>query len=206
MYARSTTFKDRPEAIDDAITLVRDEVMPAVREMAGCVGLSMLVDRTSGSCIVTTAWASLPDLESSAPRVAPMRDRAHRLFGTRPEIRVWEIAVLHRAHHIGDGAVARVTWSGLPRDRMDDHRELFASHVLPRLEQLPGFCSASLLMDRDTGLATVAVVHDSQAALERNRSASLELRAETLRRLPAELLDVAEFEVPLAHLRVPETV
>ena len=66
MYARSTTFKDRPEAIDDAITLVRDEVMPAVQEMEGCVGLSMLVDRTSGSCIITTAWASLPDLESSA--------------------------------------------------------------------------------------------------------------------------------------------
>lgn len=206
MYARSTTFKDRPEAIDDAITLVRDEVMPAVQEMEGCIGLSMLVDRTSGSCIVTTAWASLPDLESSAPRVAPMRDRAHRLFGTRPEIRVWEIAVLHRAHTVGEGAVARVTWSRLPRDRMDDHRELFASHVLPQVELLPGFCSASLLMDRDTGLATVAVVYDSQDALERNRPAALDLRSQTLQRLPAEFLDVAEFEVPLAHLRVPETV
>jgi heme-degrading monooxygenase HmoA len=206
VYARSTTFKDRREAIDDAITMVRDEVMPAVQEMEGCVGLSMLVDRTSGSCIVTTAWASLPDLESSAPRVAPLRDRAHRLFGSRPEIAVWEIAVLHRAHSIGDGACARVTWSRLPRDRMDDHRELFASHVLPQVEQLPGFCSASLLMDRDTGLATLAVVYESLQALERNRSASLELRAETLRRLPAEFLDVAEFEVPLAHLRVPETV
>jgi quinol monooxygenase YgiN len=206
VYARSTTFKDRPEAIDDAISMVQAEVMPAVQDMAGCVGLSMLVDRSSGSCIVTTAWASWPDLESSAPRVAPMRDRAHRLFGTRPEIRVWEIAVLHRAHHTGDGAVARVTWSRLPRDRMDDHRELFASHVLPQVEQLTGFCSASMLMDRDTGLATAAVVYDSQDMLARNRQASLELRAQAMQGLPAEFLDVAEFEVPLAHLRVPETV
>lgn len=206
MYARSTTFKDRPEAVDDAITLVRDEVMPAVREMEGCVGLSMLVDRTSGSCIVTTAWASLPDLESSAPRVAPLRDRAHRLFGTRPEIAVWEIAVLHRAHHVGEGACARVTWSRLQREQMDEHLDSFTTNLLPQVEQLPGFCSVSLLMDRDTGLATVAVVYDSREALERNRSASLELRAQQMRRLPAEFLDVAEFEVPLAHLRVPETV
>ena len=206
MYARSTTFKDRPEAIDDAITMVRDEVMPAVQEMEGCVGLSMLVDRTSGSCIVTTAWASLPDLESSAPRVAPLRDRAHRLFGTRPEIAVWEIAVLHRAHAVGEGAFARVTWLRLQPDQMDEHRELFASQVLPQVEQLPGFCSASLLMDRTTRRATVAVVYDSREALDRNRSAAADLRADAMRRLPSELLDVAELEVPLAHLRVPETV
>ena len=43
-------------------------------------------------------------------------------------------------------------------------------------------------------------------ALERNRSAAAELRADAMRRLPTELLDVAELEVPLAHLRVPETV
>lgn len=206
MYARSTTFKDRPEAIDDAVVMVRDEVMPAVQAMEGCVGLSMLVDRTSGSCIVTTAWASLPDLESSAPRVAPLRDRAHRLFGSRPEISVWEIAVLHRAHAVGDGACARVTWSRLAHDRMDDHREMFASHLLPQVEQLPGFCSASLLMARDSGLATVAVVYDSREALEANRSAARGLREDAVRRVPSELLDVAEFEVPMAHLRVPETV
>ena len=206
MYARSTTFKDRPEAIDDAIALVRDEVMPAVQEMEGCVGLSMLVDRTSGSCIVTTAWASLPDLESSAPRVAPLHDRAHRLFGTCPEISVWEIGVLHRAHAVGAGACARVTWLRLQPEQVDDHRELFASHVLPQVEQLPGFCSASLLVDRAAGRATAAVVYDSREALERNRAAAADLRADALRSLPTELLDVAELEVPLAHLRVPETV
>jgi heme-degrading monooxygenase HmoA len=206
VYARSTTFRDRPEAIDDAIALVRDEVMPAVQDLAGCVGLSMLVDRTSGSCIVTSAWASLPDLESSAPRVAPLRDRAHQLFGSRPEVRVWEIGVLHRRHPVGEGACARVTWSRLQPAQMDEHKELFASHVLPQVEELPGFCSASLLMDRETGLAAVAVVYDSREELERNRSAALELRADAMRRLPSELLDVAEFDVPLAHLRVPETV
>jgi heme-degrading monooxygenase HmoA len=99
-----------------------------------------------------------------------------------------------------------VTWSRVQREQMEEHRELFASQILPQVERLPGFCSASLLMDRHTGRTTIAVVYESREALESNRPAALSLRAEALSRLPSELLDVAEFEVALAHLRVPETV
>ncbi len=206
MYARSTTFRDRPAVIEDVIAMVRDDVEPAVQDMQGCVGLSMLVDRTSGSCIVTTAWASLPDLESSAPRVAPLRDRAHQLFGSRPEVQVWEIAVLHRQHPTGEGACARVTWLRLPRDEVDEQVEAFRTGTLPQVEQLPGFCSASLLVDRTTGRAALAVVYDSAEALATSREAATGLRTDAVRAMSGELLDVAEFDVVLAHLRVPETV
>ena len=206
MYARSTTFKDRPEALETVIAMVRDEVMPAVQEMQGCVGLSMLVDRTSGSCIVTTAWASEPDLQSSAPRVAPLRDRAHRLFGSRPEVRVWEIAVLHRAQTSGEGACARVTWLRVPPDEVDEQVAAFRTGTLPQVEQLPGFCSASLLVDRTTGRSALAVVYDSAETLAESRQAAAGLRADAVQGTPAEVVDVAEFDVVLAHLRVPETV
>ena len=206
MYARSTTFKDRPEALEAAVAMVRDEVMPAVQEMQGCVGLSMLVDRTSGSCVVTTAWASHPDLESSAPRVAPLRDRAHQLFGSRPEVRVWEIAVLHRAHTTADGACARVTWLRVPPEEVDEQVETFRTGSLPQIEELPGFCSASLLVDRTTGRSVLAVVYDSAEMLEQSRQAAMGLRAEAVSGTSSQVLDVAEFDVVLAHLRVPETV
>ena len=206
MYARSTTFRDRPEAIEDAIAMVRDEVMPAVQEMDGCVGLSMLVDRSSGSCIVTTAWASQPDLESSALKVAPLRDRAHQLFGSRPEVQLWDIALMHRAHETGDGACARVTWLRMPPEDVDRQVEDFRSSTLPQVEQLPGFCSASLLVDRTAGRSALAVVYDSADALAASRQAASGLRADAVRGTPAEVVDVAEFDVVLAHLRVPETV
>ena len=48
MHARSTTFTGRPELLETGIAVVRDEVLPAVQEVPGCVGLSMLVDRTAG--------------------------------------------------------------------------------------------------------------------------------------------------------------
>jgi heme-degrading monooxygenase HmoA len=206
MYARSTTFKDRPQVVDQGIAMVRDEVMPAVQAMDGCVGLSMLVDRVSGSCVVTSAWETEEALRASAPLVAPARDRAQRLFGSRPEVRTWEIGVLHRRSGVADGACARVTWTRVLPEQMDEHRELFGGHLLPQVEQLPGFESASMLMDRRTGHVAIAVVYESAEALAHNREAAMALRTEALRRLPTELLDVAEFEVALAHLRVPETV
>ena len=45
MYARSTTVRGDPQSVDDGIAYVRDEVMPAVQQMDGCIGLSMLADR-----------------------------------------------------------------------------------------------------------------------------------------------------------------
>jgi hypothetical protein len=206
VHARSTTFRDCPSTLDSGIELVRDELMPALLELPGCSGLSMLVGRGSGTAIVTTAWESDQALRASADAVAQLRRRASEHFGVRPSVHAWEIGLLHRAHATGPGARARVTWMRIPRRLVDTHLEAFRTVLLPRAEQLPGFCSASLLVERLTGRSALAVVYDSDASLRASREAAAELRADVVRRLSSELLDVAELDVALAHLRVPETV
>lgn len=206
MYARSTTFTDKPAAVEPAVALVRDEIMPALLEIEGCTGLSMLVDRRSGGCVVTTAWDDEDAMRASETRVAPLREKAQRLFGGRPEVRVWEIAVLHRARHVGDGACARLTWTRTEPARVQELVDVFRNEALPRIEELPGFSSTSLLVDRSSGMSALATIYDSRHALEQNRTAAAGLRERILDRLEAQLVDVAEMEVALAHLRVPETV
>ncbi|MFP5372734.1 MAG: antibiotic biosynthesis monooxygenase, partial [Actinomycetes bacterium] len=140
MYARSTTVRGDPGKVDDAIAYVRDEVMPAVQAMSGCVGLSMLCDRNAGRCIVTTAWADDTAMHATEEAVRPMRDRVREVFGGDVEVNEWEIALLHRMHEAPDGACTRVTWTrGDPAD-MDRITDTFRMALLPRLEDLDGFC------------------------------------------------------------------
>ena len=206
MYARSTTLRGRPEAISAGIAMVRDEVMPAVQAMDGCVGLSMLVDRDTGGAIVTTAWQDEQTLRDSELRTGALRDRAQQVFGARPEVRTWEIAVLHRLRPTDVGACARVTWTVIEPDLLEQQLDVFRHQALPRMEDLEGFCSASLLVDRQTGRGAVATTYESAEAMRSTREAASDLRADIAARMGGQVLDVAEFEVALAHLRVPETV
>ena len=70
-----------PASVDATTAYVRDEVMPTVREMDGCVGLSMLADRDTGRCIVTTSWRDEAALHSSADDVRPSAERTAELLG-----------------------------------------------------------------------------------------------------------------------------
>ncbi|OMC52563.1 hypothetical protein A5745_01180 [Mycobacterium sp. IS-2888] len=206
MYARSTTIQAQPSSIDAGIAHVRDEVMPALQGMPGCVGVSLLVDRRSGRCIATSAWESDEALRGSADHVTPIRDRAAEMFGGTADVEQWEIAVLHRDHRAPEGAGVRATWVKVPADQMDQGIEYYKSSVLPQLESLDGFCSASLMIDRESGRGVSSATFDSLDAMERNRDRATELKNSSMQEVSGEELDEGEFELALAHLRVPELV
>ncbi|MGY1643534.1 antibiotic biosynthesis monooxygenase [Geodermatophilus sp. SYSU D00703] len=206
MYARTTTIRGNPGAIDEGIAYLRDEVMPAVQQMDGFVGLSLLADRDTGRCIVATAWQTEEAMRATMDRVGPLRDRAAQILGGQPEVRGWEIAVLHRVREAPAGARVRVTWPRIEPARFDRLLDTFRMGVLPRLEEMEGFCSASLLVDRREGLAAGAVTFADRAALDSSRAPAAAIRERTARELDMEFVDVAEFELAVAHLRVPETV
>jgi hypothetical protein len=206
VHARSTTLRGRDDALDDGIAYLRDEVRPALEALDGCRGMSLLVDRETASCIATSAWSDLDAMRASESAVAPLRDRAMAVFGSTPQVREWEIAVLHRDHAVPADACARVTWTRVPVDDMDGLVYLFRAGTLEQIEALPGFCSASLLIDRATGDGALAVVYDNLDALAASRHPAAVIRADSLEGMGAQLLDVAEFSVAFAHLGVPETV
>jgi quinol monooxygenase YgiN len=206
MYARSTTVRGDPQKLDDGIAYVRDEVMPAVQAMSGCVGLSMICDRESGRCIVTTAWADESAMHATEESVRSMRERAGEMFGGPIEVNEWEIAVLHRMHEAPDGACTRVTWIRGDPAEMDRMVDTVRMALLPRLEDLEGFCSVSAMVNRDNGMSALAATYDSRDTMMRTREAVSAMRDEFTQQLGMEVTDIAEFELTLHHLRVPETV
>jgi hypothetical protein len=206
MYARSTTMRGNPQAVDDLIAVVRDEVMPMVTSLNGCVGLSLMVDRDAGRAIATSAWETEDAMRASAGQVRQSRESAAARFGATMEIQEWEIAVLHRAHRVGDGACARVTWTRTAPGNLDAVIDAYRESLMPWWEETPGFCSNSLMIDRRDGRCSSAVVFDSRDAMAHTRDQFTTLREEFVQRMGMEIMDVAEFDLALAHLRVPETV
>jgi len=206
MYARSTTVRGNPQKMDDGIAYVRDEVMPTVQQMDGCIGLSMLCDRTSGRCIVTTAWATEDAMHASAEAVRASRARAAEVLGGAPQVAEWEIAVLHRVKETGQGARTRVLWGHTEAANMNDMLDTFRMTMLPKVEELPGFCSASLMVDRQSGRTALAVTYENSAAMERAGERAVQLRREATETMGLHFDEIAEFDLVLAHLRVPETV
>lgn len=206
MYARSTTLIANPSSIDRAIGLMRDDVMPALMSIDGCLGVSCLIERESGRCIATSAWQSLEAMQTSENQVAPVRNRLTNTLGAnRPLVQEWEIPIMHRAQPAPTGAGARLTWLKGDPANMDNSIESFKM-IIPVLDDVPGFCSASLLIDRQTGQAVSTVVYESSEAVARTRDIGQTLRRRVAQQAGAEVLDVAEFELALAHLRVPELV
>jgi quinol monooxygenase YgiN len=206
MYARSTTVRGKPQSMNDGIAYVRDKVMPAVQQMDGCVGLSMLADRDTGRCIITTAWADRESMHRSAEGVRTMRRRAAQLFGGEAEVDEWEIAVLHRMHEAHNGACARVIWTRGDPAQMERMLDAFRMSMVPRMEDLPGFCSCSVMADRDSGRMATSITYDSRPSMEQAQPNGISMREEFTRRMGVEVTDAAAFDVVLAHLRVPETV
>jgi len=204
VHARSITLMARPGSIDAGVAFVRDEVMPALLGMDGFVGLSMLVDRSSGRCITTSAWRTPEAMRDSEERIRPLRERAAQLMGGEPAVAHWEIAVLHRDHASRPGACVRATWVRIDPSRVDRLLDVYRMGLLPQIEQYAGFCSASMLVDRASGRAVSSVTFDDARAMERTRDQAETLRQRGAQETGGEIAEVGEFELALAHLRVPE--
>jgi quinol monooxygenase YgiN len=206
MYARSTTVRGNPQSLDDAIAYLRDEVMPAAQEMDGCIGMSMMCDRDSGRCIATTAWETEEAMHNSESGLHAMRQRYAEMLGGPAEVQEWEIAVLHRTQPAPEAACCRVIWTRGDPANQERSVDAFRMSLLPRLEELPGFCSISLLVDPENGRSVTATVYENRDAMNRAAETAKPMREEFTRQVGSEILEVAEFDLVLAHLRVPETV
>lgn len=137
-------------------------------------------------------------MRASDEQLRPIRDRGRDILGGSMQVDDWEIAVLHRTHH---GECCRVSW--LEGD-LEAMTETVRATILPLLEQTPGFCSASLLVNRSTGLGCATTAWQTRAAMEASRPAADDMRSRAASDAGGEIVDVHEFDLAYAHLHVPE--
>ena len=113
---------------------------------------------------------------------------------------------MHREHRASEGACVRATWVNVGADQIDRGIDFYKMTILPALEELEGFCSGSLLVDRASGRRVASATFDSVEAMERNKDQLDRIRATGSQEAHAKALDECDFELAVAHLRVPEMV
>lgn len=190
--------------IDRGIVFVQNEVLSDVLDTPGWVGMSLLVDHSMSRLIATSSWEDEQSMRASTESIRPLRDRlVAEVGGSVPIVEEWEVALMHRDHLAIEGARARVSWLQGDPTSIDQAVDTFRT-ILPRLDALPGFTSASLLVNRSAGRAVSTATYDSAETLTETRAKANELRTYVAEQTGAEVLEVAEFELAVAHLRIPE--
>jgi hypothetical protein len=204
MFARSVTIsRADTSAIDQGIGYVRDDVMPELMQL-GCVGMSLVVDRESGHVITTSSWDTQQARDSSKEAMAPYRSKAAEMLDGKVSIADWEVALMHRDHDAFDLAACRITWARTPD--IDGLLERYRSMMLPVISEAMGFCSASMFVDRELGTVCGTTTFDSRATMEASRARAEANRGRARDVADVVFTDVREFDLVLAHLRVPELV
>jgi hypothetical protein len=206
VFARASTFHGDPAGIDRAVDYVRHEVMPALGTIPGWVGLSMMVDRGTGECITTTSWEDVDAMRASSDRLTEFRDRVGGMLNAPPTVQEWQVAVMRRADPAHVDRWCRVSWLRIAEGRMDRGIDVYRTSLLTRIEALPGFCSASLMVDRARGRVSSTASFKSLESLEQAREEAWLIREDGVREADVDIMDAAEFELAIAQLRVPELV
>lgn len=66
MYARLHVLQTTPEQHDHGLEIVRDQLLPWLRDSTGYRGLIRLADSAAGKTLVITLWADEESLRASA--------------------------------------------------------------------------------------------------------------------------------------------
>lgn len=74
MYARVTTIQISPYRLEEAIGVLREQVVPVIEQQNGFKGYLMLVDRGTGNSINITLWEEEADRQVTGPNSEYYRD------------------------------------------------------------------------------------------------------------------------------------
>jgi hypothetical protein len=206
MFVRATTINADPARLEEGIAFVRDNVVPAVATLPGSLGLSMFVDRESGTTTVSSAWETEAVRADADAVLTPLRAKGTRILGGgTPVTELFELAVIDRLRPAEAGFCSRITRVTIDPAHAEEAIDAYTSSTLHDLQLMDGYCSAVLLVDKSRGLGVVSVTFDNRAHLEASRERAEQIRRTGLAKAGAEVSEVREAEIVIAGIKLPQT-
>jgi hypothetical protein len=81
MQGRISTIEGDAGKIDDAVKVVNEKIIPALKALKGFTAINILADRSAGRLVAVAFYADEAALEASAEAVGPMRTEVADAIG-----------------------------------------------------------------------------------------------------------------------------
>lgn len=205
MFTRSITYTGDPARIDDGIAFARDTVAVALAGLEGTRGMSVLVDRETGRCMVNSVWTDERSMHASNAALAPLRETGGEILGSPADVSEWEIAIMHEVHPVDVGCGIRVTRLEFDPQDADGLLDTVRSTTIPAAELLPGWCRMTVVLDRTAGRAMVLSSFRDLPSMQDSREKVDQIRATSVEKAHARVLSVEEYEVAFYSLGLEPT-
>lgn len=206
MFLRVTGFKSDPDKLEQSITYIRDEVLPAMAQVPGCLGGTVIVNREKSQGAASTLWESLEAMNKAEQAGMQSREGASKRTGAeiidvdRFEITLFEIPSEPKEP---PGYSRLIMAYGDPASA-DAANEMLREQ-LPVVKQQKGFRAFAAGINRATGRAFTMSSWDSPEDREAS-NAALEPFRERIRQ-SANLygLQVDLVETVVTQIAIPTT-
>ncbi|MFD9130013.1 antibiotic biosynthesis monooxygenase [Kitasatospora sp. NPDC059571] len=197
MYLRTVYATGDPARIDQVLDTIRAEAPRMLASQPGYRGYGLFADRELGKIAMGSWWETEADRENSDAQLKDRRAALLAPFAGTVTTDVWEAVVFTPPAHAGPGAGFRMVRVDVDPAGADRMVTAFRDGVLPKLQQVPGFGSATLLLDRASGRASVGVLFADKASMVASRGPHAAIRGEGTKAAGVVLRSLEEFEVVL---------
>lgn len=164
MFARFTLHTADPARLGEVISHYENDVRTAFTHEPGQRGMSVLVNDDLGVALIEVYWATEKEMRSNdASFVNPVHDAA--FFGATVSIEHYEVASFVHVAPARPGAAVSLTRLDTEPTSPDDVGAAYSGVRLAPLADSDGFCTAVLLVDRQSGRGVVETIWRDGPAL-----------------------------------------
>lgn len=206
MYVRMYLLTGDPARLTKATQYLEETVRTQVESQLGSRGLGVLSNAELGVCLIATYWDSADAMTASEPAAEASRTKVTELMGGTVSAEHYEVPVFIRQARPGPGAGVRMTRIDVDPARVSVAIEEFRHSAGPELLDMPGLCSAQLLVDRGTGHCVAATTWEDMDVMAATRSPVATLRTDLSEVTHAQVAGVQEYMLNFSTVREGDNV
>lgn len=206
MYVRMYLLTGDPARLTKATEYLEETVRTQVESQLGSRGLGVLSNAELGVCLIATYWDSADAMTASEPAAEASRAEVTELMGGTVSAEHYEVPVFIRQARPGPGAGVRMTRIDVDPARVSVAIEEFRHSAGPALLDMPGLCSAQLLVDRGTGHCVAATTWEDMDVMASTRSPVATLRTDLSEVTHARVAGVQEYMLNFSTVREGDNV